>query len=90
MREDIETFFGPDPLGEPFSKEFSRTCAEPIPRAPQCDEACDPATLIQEMKAIENFIRLHHLDGRSIDEDGYTVMKPPKSRKSLLLLLGLD
>ena len=36
--KDIETFFGPDPLGEPFSKEFSRTCAEPIPRAPPCDE----------------------------------------------------
>ena len=50
--------------------------------------ACDPAILTQEMKAIENFIRLHHLDGRSIDEDGYTVMKPPKSRKFLFALVA--
>ena len=41
--------------------------------------ASDEASFVSETKAIETFIRLHELHGRYIDDDGFTVMKPPES-----------
>lgn len=48
----------------------------------------DPTTLIQEVGAIEDFIRRQNLDGRSIDEDGFTVMKVPESQKFIFALVA--
>jgi hypothetical protein len=38
IRHEIDTFFGPHPLGESCTDEFARICDEPIPRAPHCEK----------------------------------------------------
>ena len=50
--------------------------------------ACDPDALTQELKTVQHFIRMHQLNGRSIDDDGFTVMKPPESKKFLFALVA--
>lgn len=38
IRLEIDTFYGPHPLGEGYTDEFARMCDEPIPRAPHCEK----------------------------------------------------
>ena len=50
--------------------------------------AGDKASFVLENQAIETFIRLHELHGRRIDDDGFTVMKPPESLDFLFSVIA--